>query len=71
MYNQGFKEDTFIQTRRKGGIMEIGGEVVWHREAAALEVGQTVPHSHMVDKNHGSEGSQLQARQPRLPALGR
>ena len=43
--NQGFKEATFIQMGRRGGVVEMGGEAV---RAAAKWV---VPHSHVVDKN--------------------
>ena len=34
--NQGFKEDTFIQTDRKGTVVETGREVVQHGKVAVV-----------------------------------
>ena len=64
--NQGFKEDTFIQTGRRDRDM------VWHGEVEVVMVAEwAVPHSLVVNKNWernlGSKRSQPQAR---LHSLG-
>ena len=50
-HNQGFKEPTSTKMGRRGRVMETGRDTVWRGEAVVAVVEQTVPHSHMVDKN--------------------
>ena len=64
--NQEFKEATFIQMSRWGGVMKTS------REAVVAAVERAVPHSCVVDKNQeryfGSKQSQPQAR-PHSPGF--
>ena len=40
--NQGFKEDTFIQTGRRGRVAETGGEAV-AEQTGGIPLGQAIP----------------------------
>ena len=65
--HQGFKEATFIQTGRRDGVTETGGDMVWHGEAVAVE--KAIPHSCVVDKNEEEYlGSKQSSPRPDLTA---